>query len=61
MKRAAFTIFSGVATALALGFLLLPVLAIFLRVSPGDLLGKLDDGVVRDALVVTLVTNGTSQ
>jgi molybdate transport system permease protein len=58
MKRAAFTVFSGVATVLALGFLLLPVLAIFLRVSPGDLLGKLDDGVVRDALVVTAVTNG---
>jgi molybdate transport system permease protein len=58
MRRAAFTVFSAVATALALGFLLLPVLAIFLRVSPGDLLGKLDDGVVRDALVVTAVTNG---
>ena len=56
--RAAFTVFSTVATVLALSFLLLPVLAIFLRVSPGDLLGKLDDGVVRDALVVTAVTNG---
>ncbi len=58
MRRAAFTVFSTVATVLALSFLLLPVLAIFLRVSPGDLLGKLDDGVVRDALVVTAVTNG---
>jgi len=58
LRRAAFTIFSTVATVLALGFLLLPVLAIFLRVSPGDLVGKLDDGVVRDALVVTAVTNG---
>jgi molybdate transport system permease protein len=58
MKRLAFTVFSTVATVLALGFLLLPVLAIFLRVSPGELLGKLDDGVVRDALVVTAVTNG---
>jgi len=58
LKRAAFTVFSTVATVVALGFLLLPVLAIFLRVSPGDLLGKLDDGVVRDALVVTAVTNG---
>jgi molybdate transport system permease protein len=58
MRRAAFTVFSTVATVLALSFLLLPVVAIFLRVSPGDLLGKLDDGVVRDALVVTAVTNG---
>jgi molybdate transport system permease protein len=58
LRRAAFTVFSTVATVLALSFLLLPVLAIFLRVSPGDLLGKLDDQVVRDALVVTAVTNG---
>src|SRR6476659_11371691 len=58
MKRAAFTVFSVVATVLALSLLLGPILAIFLRVSPGDLRGKLDDGVVRDALVVTAVTNG---
>jgi molybdate transport system permease protein len=58
LRRLAFTVFSTVATVLALGFLLLPVLAIFLRVSPGELLGKLDDSVVRDALVVTAVTNG---
>jgi molybdate transport system permease protein len=58
MRRAAFTAFSAVATVLALGFLLLPVLAIFLRVSPGDLLARLDDDVVRDALVVTATTNG---
>jgi molybdate transport system permease protein len=58
MRRAAFTAFSAVATVLALGFLLLPVLAIFLRVSPGDLLARLDDEVVRDALVVTATTNG---
>jgi molybdate transport system permease protein len=34
------------------------VLAIFLRVSPGDLLGRLDDRVVLDALAVTAKTNG---
>src|SRR4029453_13263691 len=58
MRRAAFTAFSAVATVLALGFLLLPVLAIFLRGSLGDLLARLDDDVVRDALVVTATTNG---
>jgi molybdate transport system permease protein len=58
VRRIAFTVFSVVAAVLALSFLLLPIVAIFLRVSPGDLLGKLDDGVVRDALVVTAVTNG---
>jgi molybdate transport system permease protein len=58
VRRAAFTVFSAVATVLALGFLLLPVVAIFLRVSPGDLLARLDDEVVRDALAVTATTNG---
>jgi len=51
-------LFSVVATVLALSFLLLPVLAIFLRVSPGDLLGKLDDGVVRDALIAAMQPDG---
>jgi molybdate transport system permease protein len=34
------------------------VLAIFLRVSPRELVGRLDDQVVIDALVVTAKTNG---
>jgi molybdate transport system permease protein len=58
VRRAAFTAATALAVALALGFLLLPVLAIFLRVSPGDLLGRLDDRVVLDALAVTAKTNG---
>ena len=43
--------------ALAVAFLLLPVLAIFLRVSPTTLVGELNDRVVLDALVVTAKTN----
>ena len=58
MKRAAFTVGTALAVALAVGFLLLPVLAIFLRVSPGDLAGRLNDPVVLDALAVTAKTNG---
>jgi molybdate transport system permease protein len=58
LRRAAFTAFAGAATLLVLAFLTLPVLAIFLRVSPGDLLGRLDDRVVLDALAVTAKTNG---
>ncbi len=58
MRRAAFTVATVVALVVALGFLLLPVLAIFLRVSPGDLAGRLDDRIVLDALVVTAKTNG---
>jgi molybdate transport system permease protein len=37
------------------------VLAIFLRVPPGRLLGQLDDPVVRDALVVSLKTVAISE
>jgi molybdate transport system permease protein len=54
----AFTVGASLATVLALGFLLLPITAIFLRVSPGDLLARLDDRVVLDALAVTAKTNG---
>jgi molybdate transport system permease protein len=58
VRRAAFTITAALAAATALGFLLLPVIAIFLRVSPGELFGRLDDRVVLDALAVTAKTNG---
>ena len=37
--------------------MLLPLLALFLRVPPGKLIRQLDSPVVRDALVVTLKTN----
>jgi molybdate transport system permease protein len=43
--------------ALGVAFLLLPVLAIFLRVSPATLAGELNDRVVLDALAVTAKTN----
>ncbi len=58
MRRTAFTTAAAAAVLLALGFLLLPVVAIFLRVSPGELVGRLDDRVVLDALAVTAKTNG---
>ena len=45
------------ATALALGFLLLPIIAIFLRVPPGELVSALQSDVAKDALVVTFETN----
>jgi molybdate transport system permease protein len=45
------------AAALALGFLLLPIVAIFLRVPPGGLVSALQSDVARDALVVTFETN----
>ena len=46
-----------VALALASAFLALPVVAIFLRVPPGELLAQLADERARDALLVTLKTS----
>ena len=45
------------AAGLALGFLLLPIVAIFLRVPPGELVSALRSDVAKDALVVTFETN----
>ena len=45
------------AAGLALGFLLLPIVAIFLRVPPGELVSALRSEVAKDALVVTFETN----
>src|SRR5262249_58047689 len=55
--RRAFTFALVFATALSLAFLLLPVVAIFLRVSPGHLFAQLGNHVARDALLVSLKTN----
>ena len=55
--RSVFAAFLAVTTAVALAFLLLPVVAIFVRVPPGDLLGALGNDVTRDALLVSLKTS----
>jgi molybdate transport system permease protein len=49
------------AAAVALGFLLLPIVAIFARVSPGRLVAQLSLPVVTDAMVVSLKTNAIAQ
>lgn len=49
------------ATVLALTFLLLPLVAIFLRVPLGELVSQLGSGVAVDALLVTLETNAIAQ
>jgi molybdate transport system permease protein len=61
MRAKAFTAALVAALVVTLAFLLLPVVAIFLRVSPGTLLDELGSGVVKDALVVTLKTNVIAQ
>ena len=45
------------ATSVALAFLVLPVVAIFLRVPPGELISALGTDAAKDALLVTLETN----
>jgi len=45
------------ATSVAFLFLLLPVVAIFARVPPGDLVAALGSSQAKDALVVTVETN----
>jgi len=53
----AFTALLWAATVVILGFLALPIVAVFLRVPPGELVDQLSSDVVQDALRVTLKTN----
>ncbi|MDQ3646965.1 MAG: ABC transporter permease [Actinomycetota bacterium] len=52
-----FQLVLGAACAIVSGFLLLPLVALFVRSSPGDLLSALDSDVARDAIVVSLRTS----
>ncbi|MGH3133458.1 MAG: ABC transporter permease [Gaiellaceae bacterium] len=61
IRRRLFTAALALATAIALVFLLLPLVAIFLRVPPGELLAQLGSEVAIDAIVVTLKTNAIAQ
>jgi molybdate transport system permease protein len=49
------------AVAVALGFLAVPMIAIFTHVPPGELIDQLSSPVVRDALIVTLKTSLIAQ
>jgi molybdate transport system permease protein len=57
MSSRAFSVLLWASAAVVLSFLLLPVVAVFLRVPPGELLEQLSSDVVRDALAVTVKTN----
>jgi molybdate transport system permease protein len=52
-----FTVLLGLALAVALAFLVLPVVAIFVNVGPGELLASLDDPAAVDALLLSLRTS----
>ncbi len=52
-----FHLFMGGALVVAVVFLALPVLAIFLRVPPGDLLAQLGEERAREAILISLKTS----
>jgi molybdate transport system permease protein len=55
--RRAFDLFLLLAAAVGLSFLLLPLLALFLRVSPAELVSQLGSEAAREALLVSLKTS----
>ena len=55
--RRLFELALAVVAGVALAFLLLPLLALFLRVPPGTLVAQLGSDVARDALLVSLKTS----
>jgi molybdate transport system permease protein len=57
LRGAAFGALVFAATLIVLGFLVLPIVAIFARVPLHLLIDQLDDPIVRDALVLTATTN----
>ncbi len=56
MRRAGFGVVLGVAIAVALAFLVLPVVAIFVHTSPGKLISTLGDQTSTEALKLSLET-----
>jgi molybdate transport system permease protein len=55
--RRPFEVLLALAAGLILAFLLVPVLALFLRIPPGDLLSQLTSKVAVDALIVSVKTS----
>ncbi len=61
IRRGLFALAYFVAAAVTLGFLALPIAAIFVHVPPGELIAQLSNPVVTDALVVSLKTTLIAQ
>jgi molybdate transport system permease protein len=61
MRRALLALAYFLAAAVALAFLVLPILAIFVHVSPGRLVDQLSNRVVTDALIVSFKTTVIAQ
>ncbi|MDX6477213.1 MAG: molybdate transport system permease protein, partial [Gaiellaceae bacterium] len=61
VRRALLAVAYFLATGIALAFLVLPIVAIFVHVSPGRLIDQLSNRVVIDALIVSLKTTLIAQ
>lgn len=61
MRKALFAVLFFLATAVALLFLTLPLLAIFVHVPPSQLIDQLSNPVVTDALIVSFKTTVIAQ
>ena len=61
MQRTLLGVAYVLAAAIALAFLLLPIVAIFVRISPAELVDQLSNPVVKDAFVVSLKTSAIAQ
>ena len=61
IARRLFSAALALAGLIALVFLLLPLVAIFLRIPPGELVAQLGSEVALDAIVVTVKTNAIAQ
>lgn len=61
MRRALLALAYFSATAIALAFLVLPIVAIFVHVPPGELIDQLSNPVVKDALIVSFKTTLIAQ
>jgi molybdate transport system permease protein len=61
VKRALLAIGAGTATSVALAFLVLPIVALFVHTSPGTLIDQFSSPAVKDAFVVTIKTSLIAQ
>jgi molybdate transport system permease protein len=61
VKRVLLALVLGLATAVSLAFLLLPIVALFVHTTPGRLISQLSSDVVKDAFVVSLKTSVIAQ
>jgi len=57
MRRVLLAVLVGMAASVALAFLLLPVVAIFVHTTPGRLVAQLSNPVAKDAFVVSIETS----